>query len=124
MTNCASLTTASATRAVASRNRQYGNMITLQHDRKYSTLYAHLSRFDKKIRPGVAVKQGQVIGFVGSTGLTTGPHLHYEFRINGVHKNPLTVDLPRSFAIDRAVRPEFLKTADIWSNRLNQLARR
>jgi murein DD-endopeptidase MepM/ murein hydrolase activator NlpD len=118
------MATADGIVTVASRNHQYGKMITLQHDRKYSTLYAHLSRIDKKIRTGVAVKQGQVIGYVGSTGLTTGPHLHYEFRVNGVHKNPLTVDLPRSFAIDRAVRPEFVKTADFWSNRLNQLARR
>ena len=99
-------------------------MITLQHGQKYTTLYAHLSRFAKNIRSGSTVTQGQVIGYVGTTGLSTGPHLHYEFRVNGVHKNPLTVKLPRSFAIDRALRPEFMKTADFWSTHLDQLARR
>jgi murein DD-endopeptidase MepM/ murein hydrolase activator NlpD len=106
------------------RQHQYGKVITLQHGRKYTTLYAHLSRFAKNIRSGSTVTQGQVIGYVGTTGLSTGPHLHYEFRVDGVHRNPLTVKLPRSFAIERALRPEFKKTADFWSTRLDQLARR
>jgi murein DD-endopeptidase MepM/ murein hydrolase activator NlpD len=106
------------------RKHQYGKVITLQHGQKYTTLYAHLSRFTKNIRSGSTVTQGQVIGYVGATGLSTGPHLHYEFRVNGVHRNPLTVKLPRSFAIERALRPEFKKTADFWSARLDQLARR
>ncbi len=106
------------------RKHQYGKVITLQHGQKYITLYAHLSRFAKNIRSGSTVTQGQVIGYVGTTGLSTGPHLHYEFRVNGVHRNPLTVKLPRSFAIDRALRPEFMKTADFWSAHLDQLARR
>jgi murein DD-endopeptidase MepM/ murein hydrolase activator NlpD len=106
------------------RQHQYGKMITLQHGQKYLTLYAHLSRFAKNIRSGSNVTQGQVIGYVGTTGLSTGPHLHYEFRVNGIHRNPLTVKLPRSFAIERALRPEFKKTADFWSARLDQLARR
>jgi murein DD-endopeptidase MepM/ murein hydrolase activator NlpD len=106
------------------RKHQYGKVITLQHGQKYTTLYAHLSRFTKNIRTGSTVTQGQVIGYVGATGLSTGPHLHYEFRVNGVHRNPLTVKLPRSFAIDRALRPEFIKTADYWSAHLDQLTRR
>jgi murein DD-endopeptidase MepM/ murein hydrolase activator NlpD len=106
------------------RQHQYGKVITLQHGQKYTTLYAHLSRFAKNIRSGSTVTQGQVIGYVGTTGLSTGPHLHYEFRVNGVHRNPLTVKLPRSFAIERALRPEFKKSADFWSARLDQLARR
>ena len=106
------------------RQHQYGKVVTLQHGQKYITLYAHLSRFAKNIRSGSTVTQGQVIGYVGTTGLSTGPHLHYEFRVNGVHRNPLTVKLPRSFAIERALRPEFKKTADFWSARLDQLARR
>ena len=106
------------------RQHQYGKVITLQHGQKYITLYAHLSRFAKNIRSGSAVTQGQVIGYVGTTGLSTGPHLHYEFRVNGVHRNPLTVKLPRSFAIDRTLRPEFMKIADFWSTHLDQLARR
>lgn len=74
----------------------YGNTVILQHGPKYSTLYAHLSRFAKSLPVGATVKQGQVIGYVGSTGLASGPHLHYEFRINGVHHNPLTVALPNA----------------------------
>jgi murein DD-endopeptidase MepM/ murein hydrolase activator NlpD len=76
------------------RKHQYGKVITLQHGQKYITLYAHLSHFAKNIRSGSTITQGQVIGYVGTTGLSTGPHLHYEFRVNGVHRNPLTVKLP------------------------------
>jgi murein DD-endopeptidase MepM/ murein hydrolase activator NlpD len=106
------------------RKHQYGKVITIQHGQKYTTLYAHLSRFAKNIRNGSKVTQGQIIGYIGTTGLSTGPHLHYEFRVNGIHRNPLTVKLPRSYAIDRDLRPEFMKTADLWSERLDQLARR
>jgi murein DD-endopeptidase MepM/ murein hydrolase activator NlpD len=74
----------------------YGKTIILQHGRKYTTLYAHLNNFAKNIRTGSKVTQGQVIGFVGKTGVATGPHLHYEFRINDVHHDPLTVSLPMS----------------------------
>lgn len=74
----------------------YGNVVILQHGSQYSTLYGHLSRFRKGLRAGARVRQGQVIAYVGMTGLATGPHLHYEFRINGVHKNPVTVALPRA----------------------------
>jgi murein DD-endopeptidase MepM/ murein hydrolase activator NlpD len=78
------------------RKGGYGNTVILQHGRKYTTLYAHLSRFSPSAKSGERVSQGQVIGYVGATGLATGPHLHYEFRINGVHRNPLTVQLPRA----------------------------
>ena len=71
----------------------YGRTIVLDHGRGYTTLYAHMSRFGKYKR-GSSIKQGTVIGYVGSSGLATGPHLHYEFRINGVHRNPLTVTMP------------------------------
>lgn len=72
----------------------YGKTIIVQHGGKYSTLYAHMSRYRKGLKRGHAVKQGQVIGYVGRSGLATGPHLHYEFRVNGRHHNPLTVELP------------------------------
>jgi murein DD-endopeptidase MepM/ murein hydrolase activator NlpD len=71
----------------------YGRTVVLDHGKGYTTLYAHMSRFGKYQR-GQAIKQGSVIGYVGSSGLATGPHLHYEFRINGVHRNPLTVTMP------------------------------
>lgn len=72
-------------------NAGYGNVIVLNHGRQYSTLYAHLSRFARGVHNGSTVKQGEIIGYVGQTGLATGPHLHYEFRVNGVHRNPLSI---------------------------------
>ncbi len=71
----------------------YGNTIVLQHGGNITTLYGHMSRFGSA-RVGSRVKQGEVIGYVGKTGLATGPHLHYEYRVNGVHRNPRTVTLP------------------------------
>lgn len=81
---------------VASVGRQtgYGNVVIVQHRGAYSTLYAHLSRFAAAIRPGAVIRQGEVIGYVGQTGWATGPHLHYEFRVNNVQRNPLTIALP------------------------------
>ena len=76
------------------RKGGYGNTIVLRHGNTYTTLYAHMSKYAGKARVGSRVKQGQVIGYIGSTGLATGPHLHYEFRVNGVHRNPLKVKLP------------------------------
>ncbi|HHC71714.1 MAG TPA: peptidase M23 [Thiotrichales bacterium] len=72
----------------------YGRTIVLRHAGRYTTLYAHLNGYHRKVRKGARVKQGQIIGYVGSSGLATGPHLHYEFRVDGVHRNPLTVRLP------------------------------
>jgi murein DD-endopeptidase MepM/ murein hydrolase activator NlpD len=78
----------------AGRRGGYGNALVLAHNNSVSTLYGHMSRFAKNIRVGTHVQQGQVIGYVGMTGLATGPHLHYEYLVNGVHKNPQTVQLP------------------------------
>lgn len=77
----------------AGTQRGYGNVVILDHGRGHTTLYAHMSRFGK-YRTGQRVSQGQVIGYVGTTGMSTGPHLHYEFRLNGVHRNPLSVTMP------------------------------
>lgn len=74
----------------------YGKTIVLQHGREVTTLYGHLSGFAKGLSRGDKVQQGEVIGYVGMTGLATGPHLHYEFRVNGAHRDPLSVDLPKS----------------------------
>jgi len=72
----------------------YGKVVIIQHGPTYSTLYAHMKGYARGVRSGRRVSQGQTIGYVGSSGLATGPHLHYEFRVNGVHRNPLTVKLP------------------------------
>lgn len=88
----------------------YGNTIILQHGGNITTLYAHMSNFNRKARSG-RVKQGQVIGYVGQTGLASGPHLHYEYRKNGVHKNPRTVSLPDAAPINPKYKADFQRTA-------------
>jgi murein DD-endopeptidase MepM/ murein hydrolase activator NlpD len=85
----------------------YGNVVMIQHGAKYTTVYAHLNNFNKKTRVGGKVKQGQTIAYVGSTGLATGPHLHYEFRVDGVHRNPLTVHLPSSQPVSERNMADF-----------------
>lgn len=77
----------------AGRNRGYGNYLRLRHNRQYGTAYAHLAKFAPGMRPGRRVEQGEVIGYVGATGLATGPHLHYELLVDGRQVNPLSVDL-------------------------------
>jgi murein DD-endopeptidase MepM/ murein hydrolase activator NlpD len=72
----------------------YGNVIEVKHQGEYSTLYAHLSGFASGLRLGGAVHQGDVIGYVGATGLATGPHLHYEFKIAGIYHDPFGVSVP------------------------------
>ena len=94
------------------RKGGYGNAIILQHAGGITTLYGHLSRFAKATRAGRRVSQGDVIGFVGATGLATAPHLHYEYRINGRHMNPRTVKLPDAATpIDAGERASFLRAA-------------
>ena len=85
----------------------YGNVIIIKHGSKYSTLYGHLSRYRRSLKTGSRVQQGQIIAYVGSSGLATGPHLHYEFRVNGVHRNPLTVKLPSASPLPKKYRDEF-----------------
>ena len=85
----------------AGRKGGYGNAVIVQHGQTYRTLYAHMSKFARGVRAGTRVKQGQVIGYVGSTGLATGPHLHYEFYVNGAVRNPVTVPLPKANAVNR-----------------------
>ena len=86
----------------------YGNVVEIEHSRSVMTVYGHLSRFAKGIHSGVHVAQGTVIAFVGMTGLATGPHLHYEYRVNGVFKNPQTVVLPGADPIEARWRDDFL----------------
>ena len=85
----------------ANFSNSYGNIIDVKHFNKYLTRYAHLNNFERSIKVGSRVKQGQVIGYVGSTGLATGPHLHYEFRINGKHTNPVNVSMPDAQPINQ-----------------------
>ncbi|MGI9342553.1 MAG: OapA family protein [Gammaproteobacteria bacterium] len=92
------------------RKGGYGNTVILQHGGNITTLYAHMSKFGRG-RVGSRVRQGQVIGYVGATGLATGPHLHYEYRRNGVHLNPRTVKLPDAEPIQAEYLPQFQQAA-------------
>lgn len=102
------------------RKGGYGNVVIVQHGQKYSTLYAHLSKFRKGQKVGNYVQQGQVIGYVGQTGRATGPHLHYEFRVNGIHRNPLTVKLPHAQPIDESLLAEFKEQTQPLLTQLNK----
>jgi murein DD-endopeptidase MepM/ murein hydrolase activator NlpD len=86
----------------------YGNAVVLAHSPTVSTLYGHMSRFASRLRVGTHVQQGDVIGYVGMTGLATGPHLHYEYLVNGVHKNPQTVQLPGAEPLHAEALQQFL----------------
>lgn len=105
----------------AGRKGGYGKTVLLAHGNGYSTLYAHLSRYAKGVRKGTPVRQGQIIGYVGSTGIATGPHLHYEFRINGVHRDPLTVELPRAAPLDTRELKRFRSTIGPLVARIDSL---
>jgi murein DD-endopeptidase MepM/ murein hydrolase activator NlpD len=95
-----------------------GNFVFIQHGQTYITKYIHLHR--KKVRSGQSVKQRQIIGTVGATGYATGPHLHYEFLVNGVHRNPRTVSLPKANPIPDTERPRFTKMATALLEQLDQ----
>jgi murein DD-endopeptidase MepM/ murein hydrolase activator NlpD len=101
----------------------YGRTIILKHGSQYTTLYAHLSRYRSKVKNGTRVKQGQTIGYVGKSGLATGPHLHYEFRVNGRHRNPLTVKLPASAPIEKRYKRQFLQHSKRLAATLDLLTR-
>jgi murein DD-endopeptidase MepM/ murein hydrolase activator NlpD len=97
----------------------YGNTVIVQHGGNITTLYAHMSRFAKGIRVGSRVRQNQTIGYVGATGLVTAAHLHYEFRLNGVHRNPRTVPLPQAEPIDASQKPQFMAASQPILQRLD-----
>ncbi|MBQ7185880.1 MAG: peptidoglycan DD-metalloendopeptidase family protein [Alphaproteobacteria bacterium] len=90
-------------------NRGHGNFIKIRHNGTFETLYAHLSKFAKNVKVGTVVKQGQIIGYAGATGLATGPHLHYEVIKDGKHVNPMTVKLPAINNLDAANKKSFLE---------------
>jgi murein DD-endopeptidase MepM/ murein hydrolase activator NlpD len=96
----------------AGRKGGYGNAVVINHGKGITTLYGHMSRFGKSARSGRAVRQGEIIGYVGSTGASTGPHLHYEYRVKGVHKNPANIALPNTEIPSRYL-PEFRSQAEV-----------
>ncbi|MBI3479632.1 MAG: M23 family metallopeptidase [Nitrosomonadales bacterium] len=99
----------------------YGNVIMVNHQGRYTTVYGHLSRFATGLHKGQRVTQGDIIGYVGMTGLATGPHLHYEFKVNGQQHDPLRVALPDAKPIDSSYLAAFQPVADDLVARLNLL---
>ncbi len=108
---------------LAGRNGGYGKTVVLRHAGRFSTLYAHMNGYAKGIRNGTRVKQGDVIGYIGTTGYSTGPHLHYEFRVDGVHRNPLTYKTPKASAVKPEHRAAFAAVATPLAGELDQLGR-
>ena len=94
---------------LAGRKGGYGNTVVIQHGNRYRTLYGHMNGFAKGIRTGSTVRQGQIIGYIGTTGLSTGPHLHYEFQVNGVHVDPLSQKQLMADPIARNEKQRFLQ---------------
>ena len=100
-----------ATVEFAGRQSGYGNLVVLRHRGNYSTAYGHLNGFASGVRKGARVSQGDTIGYVGQTGIATGPHLHYEFRVGGTQVNPATVALPTAIPLDKAQLAHFRTAA-------------
>jgi murein DD-endopeptidase MepM/ murein hydrolase activator NlpD len=101
----------------------YGNVVIIQHPGKYSTLYAHQSRIAPGVHKGMRVEQGEVIGYVGMTGWATGPHLHYEFRIDDQPVDPLSVDLPIAMKLEGADATAFARAVAGYKDQIDMLAR-
>lgn len=113
--------TADATVEFVGKQGGYGNMIVLKHQGQFNTVYGHLSGFAKGLHNGSKVSQGDVIGFVGMTGLATGPHLHYEFKVAGVQRNPLSVALPTALPIAAQNLADFTRQSKQMMARLELL---
>ncbi len=106
----------------AGTQRGYGNVVIIKHWSKYSTAYAHMSRFATNLRKGSKVSQGQVIGYVGMTGWSTGPHLHYEFRVNNEARDPMTVDIPNAQPLTASQMQKFRNVANDMTHRFALLS--
>ncbi|CEK11784.1 peptidoglycan DD-metalloendopeptidase family protein [Legionella hackeliae] len=108
---------------IIGRQSGYGNMIKISHNKTYSTIYGHMLKFQKGLSRGTYVKRGQVIGYVGQTGLASGPHCHYEFHLNRQPRNPTTVDLPRGFPIAGREMTSFKIKSAALLKQLNEAGR-
>ena len=111
--------TGDGTVSFAQYNGGCGNEIKIKHSEDYTTRYCHLDRYNSRIKVGKKVKQGQTIGYVGSTGLATGPHLHYEFHVNGKHTDPLRVKFPNATPIKSSEKIKFNQVAYGLTRQLN-----
>lgn len=115
------MATANGTVEFKGRQSGYGNLVVLKHDAQYSSAYGHLSGFNKKLQKGMRIKQGDIIGFVGSTGMATGPHLHYELRINGVQRDPSKIVMPAAQPVSKKHYSVFRRQTRELTSRLDLL---
>jgi murein DD-endopeptidase MepM/ murein hydrolase activator NlpD len=106
---------------LAGANGGYGNFVKIRHGGSHTTAYAHLSRFGNGVKKGAMVRQGQVIGYVGATGLATGPHLHYEVMVNDHQVNPMSVKMPTGRALAGAELKRFNVAMGDIERKLRQL---
>lgn len=113
--------TSDAVVAFSGRKGGYGNLVILRHNNGYETYYAHLNGFASGLRAGKSVEQGQLIGYVGSTGASTGAHLHYEIRIAGTPYNPMALKLPGAAPLTAGMKSAFLQQTASWTQRLTLL---
>jgi len=107
----------------AGRQGGFGNLLVLRHQGKYETAYAHLNGFAPAVKKGAKVSQGEIVAFVGSTGWSTGPHLHYEIRIDGVPHNPAEIDLPEAAPLTGAELARFRRNAEPLLHRIAMMSR-
>ncbi|MXS80285.1 Murein DD-endopeptidase MepM and murein hydrolase activator NlpD, contain LysM domain [Nitrosomonas eutropha] len=115
------MATANGTVEFKGKQSGYGNLIILKHDAQYSSAYGHLSGFNRKLQKGMRVKQGDIIGFVGSTGMATGPHLHYELRVNGVQRDPSKIVMPAAQPVSKKYYSAFHRQTRELASRLDLL---
>jgi murein DD-endopeptidase MepM/ murein hydrolase activator NlpD len=104
----------------AGRKGGYGNVVVIQHSGRYRTLYGHMQGFAQGVHDGSSVRQGQIIGFVGTTGLATGPHVHYEFQVDGMQVDPLNAKLPMSDPIAASEKKRFLQLSQPLMARMDE----
>ena len=102
---------------MAGRNGGHGNFVKIDHPGPYASSYSHMHRI--KVKRGQTVKQGQIIGTVGSTGMSTGPHLHYQFWKNGRFVDPMKIDLPRTQKLSKTEMALFEANRDMWLDFMN-----
>jgi len=105
------IATGDGTIVFAAKKGGYGNLVEIKHSEDYSTRYAHLDRFHKRVKINQKIQQGQVLGYVGSTGMATGPHLHYEFHVNKKHTDPLKVKFPNAKPINKNEKIDYINHA-------------
>ncbi len=115
------LVTADGIVSMVGKQNGYGNVVMINHQSRYTTVYGHLSRYAQGLHQGQRVSQGQLIGYVGMTGLASGPHLHYEFKVDGQQHDPLRVALPNAQPISAAQSAAFKPVAESFVARLEQL---